>query len=239
MMQVVQRIAHVEAVLTGRAVPYSRPGHLSAIDKRPLLERVAVGKLGLTGDEQGDSHAHGGVDKAVHLYAREHYALWRAELGALPLLEQPGAFGENLSLRGVDEHSICLGDRLQIGTVILEVAQGRQPCWKLNDRFGVPNMARRLQETLRTGWYCRVLQEGELGAGDAVTLLARPHPDWSVARLMEVLYRRCLDPQILTEVLTLPLVPGWHKLVEQRLARQQVEDWQKRLEGPPTSTATG
>lgn len=229
-------VGRIEVVLTGRAVPYSRPGYLSAIDKQPLTGRVAVGQLGLAGDEQGDTQAHGGPDKAVHLYPREHYALWRAELGvslgALALLDRPGAFGENLSVRGVDERSICLGDRLQIGTVILEVAQGRQPCWKLNDRFGVSDMARRLQDTLRTGWYCRVLQEGELGAGDEMILLARPHPDWSVARLMEVLYRRCLDPQILGSVLTLPLVPGWRKLVEQRLARQQVEDWQKRLEGP-------
>lgn len=237
-MSTMHVIAQVEAVLTGRAVPSLRPGHLSAIDKHPLTGRVAVGTCGLAGDEQGDTHAHGGVDKAVHLYAREHYALWRAELGALPLLEQPGAFGENLSLCGVDEQGICLGDRLQVGTVILEVAQGRQPCWKLNDRFGVPDMARRLQETLRTGWYCRVLQEGEMGAGDKLILLARPHPDWPVARLMEVLYRRCLDPQILTAVQALPLVPGWRKLVEQRLARQQVEDWQKRLEGPEPSQAS-
>lgn len=227
-------IGRIEAVLIGVAVPSARPGHLTAIHKQCVPGRVAVGTLGLAGDEQGDAHAHGGPDKAVHLYASEHYARWRAELGALPLLEQPGAFGENLSLSGVDEQHLCLGDQLQAGSVILEVAQGRQPCWKLNDRFGLPDMARRLQDTLRTGWYCRVLQTGQIGAGDKLVLLVRPHPDWTVARLMEVLYRRCLDPQLLTATLALPLVPGWRKLVEQRLACQQVEDWQKRLEGPLT-----
>jgi MOSC domain-containing protein YiiM len=226
-------IGRVEAVLIGRALPGSRPGHQSAIDKRAQAGPVPIGTQGLAGDEQGDRRVHGGADKAVHFYASEHYPRWRAELGDLPVLERPGAFGENLALSGVDEHSICLGDRLGIGTSVLEVTQGRQPCWKLNDRFGVPDMARRLQDSLRTGGYCRVLQTGECAAGDEVVLLARPHSDWPIARLMAVLYRRCLDPQILADLLTLPLVPGGRRLIEQRQAQGQIEDWQKRLEGPP------
>lgn len=227
-------IGRVEAVLVGRVAPYTRPGSTSAIAKQPVAERVAAGPLGLAGDEQADTRVHGGVDKAIHLYAFEHYAAWRAEFGlnALPALAAPGGFGENLSTLGVDERDICLGDRLRIGSTLLEVAQGRQPCWKLNDRFGVPDMARRVQDTLRTGWYCRVLAEGSVGAGDDIVLVARPHPDWPVARLMGVLYQRCLDPTILRAVLDLPLVPGWRKLVEQRLASGEIEDWRKRLDGP-------
>lgn len=231
-MTTVGCIGRVRAVLVGPAVPYTRPGVRSAIAKQAVSGHIHAGALGLAGDEQGDTHAHGGPDKAIHLYAHEHYAVWRTELGALPLLDAPGAFGENLSTEGVDEHTLCLGDRLQIGDAVLEIAQGRQPCWKLNDRFGVPDMARRLQDTLRTGWYCRVQRTGTLVAGADVFLLERPHPDWSVARLMALLYRRCLDPQLLEQALTLPLVPGWRKIVEQRLARGAVEDWQKRLHGP-------
>lgn len=226
-------IGRVQTVLVGRAVPYTRPGITSAIPKQPVVGRVSVGTLGFIGDEQGDSRFHGGPDKAIHVYAFEHYAVWREELGSLQEFSVPGGFGENLSTLGCDEHGICLGDRLQIGDTLLEIAQGRQPCWKLNDRFGVPDMAQRLQDTLRTGWYCRVLKPGTIGSGDDIVLLDRPHPDWPLARLMSVLYQRCLDPAILRAVLELPLVPGWRMLIEHRLASGRIEDWRKRLDGPP------
>lgn len=227
-----REIGSVHAVLTGRIAPYIRPGTQSAIAKQPVSESVAVGSLGLEGDEHADTRSHGGPDKAVHFYAFEHYAVWRDELGATEVLAGPGAFGENISTLGIDEGGLCLGDLLQIGSVQFEITQGRQPCWKLNDRFGVPDMALRLQDTLRTGWYCRVRAEGLLRGGDRIVLLARPHPDWTLARLMSVLYRRCLDPEILRAVLDLPLVPNWRKLVEQRLVSGQIEDWDRRLNGP-------
>ncbi|MBV2234561.1 MAG: MOSC domain-containing protein [Sterolibacterium sp.] len=225
------RLGTVTTVLAGRAVPYAR-GALSAIDKQPLTGAVTVGPLGLAGDEQGDTKFHGGPDKAVHLYATAHYPAWRAELGELPVLQQLGAFGENLAVEGLSEATICLGDRWRIGTVTLEISQGRQPCWKLNDRFGVADMSRRVQDTLRTGWYCRVLEAGQLAAGDDIMLLARPHPDWSIARMMEILYRPCLAAASLQALLALPLVPGWRSLIERRLASGVVEDWEKRLTGP-------
>lgn len=224
-------VGRVGAVLLGRAVPYTR-GVLSAIAKQAQSGAVQVGPLGLVGDEQGDTKFHGGPDKAVHLYASAHYPDWRAELGELPVLASVGAFGENLAVDGVSEETVCIGDQWRIGSVVLEVSQGRQPCWKLNDRFGVPDMARRLQDTLRTGWYCRVLQAGEIGAGDEIALLARPHPDWPIARMMDVLYRPCLDAAVLDALLALPLVPGWRTLIERRLASGRVEDWEKRLNGP-------
>ncbi|OWY39834.1 MOSC domain-containing protein [Xenophilus sp. AP218F] len=226
-----RQIGAVGLVLTGKAKPYTRPGSMSGIDKRGVEGKVAVGKLGLAGDEQGDLRHHGGVHKAVHLYAFEHYPLWREEIGDLPVLRQPGAFGENLSTLGVDESNVCLGDQLRIGSALLEVSQGRQPCWKLNDRFGVPNMARRLQDSARTGWYCRVLEEGELASGDAILLEARPHPEWPLARLIEVFYHRCLDRELLREASRLPLVESWQQLIARRLATSEVEDWSLRMEG--------
>lgn len=223
----------VEALLAGVARPYTRPGSLSAIDKRPLDGAVEIGGLGLAGDEQGDTRVHGGPDKALHHYPFDHYAAWRDELGALPVLEAPGAFGENISTRGITEADVCLGDRFELGTAVLEVSQGRQPCWKLNDRFAVPRMARLVQDTGRTGWYYRVLQPGEARAGDLLRLAARPHPDWPLVRLMRLLAERVLDPVQLGAALELPLVPSWRKLVERRLASSQVEDWGRRVDGPP------
>ena len=223
----------VDALLTGVAVPYTRPGSRSGIAKTPRNGPVRIGELGLDGDEQGDLRVHGGIDKAVHHYPFEHYAVWRAELGELPLLATPGSFGENISSRGLDEGTVCIGDRYALGTAMLEVSQGRQPCWKLNDRFGVPDMARRVQDTGRTGWYYRVLQAGHAQAGDGLALIERPWPDWPLRRLMRLLAGRVLDSAQLGEALHLPLVPSWRKLIEHRLASCRVEDWGRRIDGPP------
>ncbi|WP_425480177.1 MOSC domain-containing protein [Xanthomonas cassavae] len=221
----------IDSVAIGVARDFSRPGTRSAIDKRAVPGPVRVGIDGLDGDEQGDRRVHGGPDKAIHHYPREHYAAWRSELGAHALLESAGAFGENLSTVGLTEADICLGDRFALGTAVVEVSQVRQPCWKLSDRFGVRDMARRVQDTGRTGWYYRVLQPGAVTAGDILALQARPHPHWSLSRLQQLLYARAVDETAITEVLTLPLVPSWRILFERRLQRSQVESWSKRLDG--------
>ncbi|MEG1041639.1 MAG: MOSC domain-containing protein [Pseudomonas sp.] len=222
----------LDAVLTGKAVPFTRPGSSSAIAKQPRRGEVAVTELGLAGDEQGDLRVHGGKDKAIHHYPREHYALWAAELGEHPLLQAPGAFGENLSTSGWTEHTLCLGDRLRVGSALLEVSQGRMPCWKLNDRFQVKDMALRVQQTGRTGWYYRVLEEGVLAAGASFELIERPHPQWSVARLSSVLFDKRVDLEIIRQCLELPLVPSWRRTLERRLEQAVVEDWAPRLQGP-------
>ena len=228
-------IGHVRAVFVGRAVPYTRPGSVSAIDKQPVSGPVAVGLENLAGDEQGDRRVHGGPDKAVHVYTWSHYADWRAELGALARLQAAPAFGENLSVDDLDETSVCIGDIWQIGSAQLVVTQGRQPCWKLNDRFGVPDIARRVQASGRTGWYLRVLATGALQAGDTVHLLARPHPGWPLARLGALIHARTCDAQTLREVLALPLTPSWRRLFERRIAQGAAESWDTRLWGdaPP------
>jgi len=225
----------VDALLTGTARAYTRPGTRSGIDKRPLAGAARIGELGLDGDEQGDLRVHGGPDKAVHHYAFDHYALWRDALGELPVLQTPGAFGENISTRGLTEAEVCLGDRFRLGAAILEVSQARQPCWKLNDRFGVADMARRVQATGRTGWYYRVLHPGEARGGDLLILMERPHPDWTLTRLVRLLFDRILDPEQLEPALALPLVPSWRKLIERRLQQGTVEAWGKRLDGPTSA----
>lgn len=222
----------IDAVLLGQARPYTRPGSISAIDKRATTGVVRIETLGLVGDEQGDPRVHGGPDKAVHHYPFDHYARWREDLGDLDRLKAAGAFGENLSSRGLTEDEVCLGDRFRIGTALLEVSQGRQPCWKLSDRFEVADMVRRVQDSGRTGWYYRVMEPGAVRAGDTMTLAARPFPQWSLRRLAALLFERRLDPAELRPALELPLVPSWRKLIESRLQRSEVEDWGKRIDGP-------
>lgn len=224
------------SVHAGRAQPYTRPGSVSAIDKRAVGGRVQVDALGLACDEQADRRVHGGPDKAVHHYPFDHYPRWRDELGDLPRLDSAGAFGENLSSTGWTEDDVCVADRIRIGEVLFEVSQGRQPCWKLNDRFGIDDMARRVQASGRTGWYYRVLEPGTLGAGDAMTLEGRPFPQWTLRRLGALVFDRRLDPRELQPALELPLTPSWRKLIEARLQIGRVEDWGKRIDGPQTDT---
>lgn len=227
----------VDAVLVGQVRPFGPKGVPSGIDKRAIADVVRVTALGLAGDGQGDPKHHGGPEKALHHYAYDHYAAWRAELAGLSaqsgtVLSAPGAFGENLSTTGLTEADVCIGDRFRLGTAVVEVSQARQPCWKLNHRFGHAGMSRAVQQSLRTGWYYRVLEEGELRVGDALMLASRPYPDWSVARLLRVLYVDRLDYAALAEMAELPpLAESWRKLARQRLATHEVEDMEKRLAG--------
>lgn len=221
----------LDTLLTGRAVPFTRPGSRSAIAKTPRQESLSITTLGLASDEQGDLRVHGGVEKAIHHYPREHYAQWSAELGKHPLLSRPGAFGENFSTTGWTEADVCLGDRIRAGTALLEVSQGRMPCWKLNDRFEMAQMALRVQESGRTGWYYRVLEEGSVAAGATLELVERRHADWPLQRLSAVLFDKRVDADTLRQCLELPLAPNWRRTLERRLESGAVEDWSPRLQG--------
>ncbi len=223
----------IDAVLLGKAVPFGPPGRTSAIAKTPVEGPRAVGTDGFLEDEQADRRVHGGPEKAVHHYPFDHHAAWREELGAdLPLLGRPGAFGENLSTLGLTEADVCVGDVVRAGSALLQVAQARQPCWKLNHRFGVPDMARRVQASGRTGWYYRVLEPGAIARGDGMTLLERPYPAWPLDRLLHVLYVDTLNRAALAEMAALPvLAASWRALAERRLERGAVESWEGRLHG--------
>jgi len=138
----------------------------TGIFKEPVHGPVIVRWLDLDGDEQADLTVHGGRDKAVYVYPSEHYPLWRKEL---PELEFPfGAFGENLTVDGLLEDEVRIGDRLRIGTAEFVVSQPRMPCYKLAVRFNRTDMLKRLLRSGRTGFYLRVLEEGVLTAGDAI-----------------------------------------------------------------------
>ncbi|MGE8634062.1 MAG: MOSC domain-containing protein [Achromobacter piechaudii] len=222
----------IDALLTGTVRPLGDSGRDSGIDKHPVSARLWLGAEGLRGDEQADRRFHGGPEKALHHYARDHYPGWLAELGERAVLAAPGAFGENISTSGLTEADVCVGDVFRAGTALIQVSQARQPCWKLDHRFGQRGMAARVQASGRTGWYYRVLQEGWLCAGDTLALCERPHPQWSLARVQDVLNRRVLDADVLHALAALPeLSPNWRALFEKRAQAGQVEDWTRRLEG--------
>lgn len=221
-------------ILTGSVAPLADTGKPSGIAKTPVTGPVWLGPEGLAGDEQADRRVHGGIEKAVHHYPFDHYADWRADLGPLPILTGTGAFGENVSTRGVTEENVAVGDIFRLGHALVQVSQGRQPCWKLNHRFGIPDMARRVQQTGRTGWYYRVLEEGMVGADAELTLIDRLAPDWTLRRLWHVMYIDRLNLDLLQEIAALDvLADGWRRYARRRLESGKVEDWRPRLEGSP------
>ncbi len=146
---------------------------------------VWLGRINLAGDGQGDRKNHGGPDMAVLVYAASHYTAWREELAAPDLPH--GAFGENFTISGLDEDSVCVGDRYAIGAAQVEVSQPRQPCWKIAARWQIKDLTARVEASGRTGWYVRVLSEGAVEANDEVMLLDRPNPDWTVSRATSVM----------------------------------------------------
>jgi MOSC domain-containing protein YiiM len=186
----------LRSVCTGRTRPvdWGRVRE-SAIDKRPVPGRVRVGALGVDGDEQADRRQHGGVDQAVYAFAREDVDEWERRLGrALP----DGGFGENLTTEGVDVTGARIGERWRIGSVLLEVSAPRIPCSTFQAHMGERAWVRRFTETGRPGAYMRVIEEGELGAGDPVEVVARPAHDVSIGLAFRALTtERSLQPLLL------------------------------------------
>ena len=156
----------------------------TGIFKRPVTGPVVVRSLNLDGDRQADLKVHGGVDKAVYLYPSEHYPFWERELSCK--LPEWGAFGENLTIQGILEDAISVGDSIEIGTAVLQVTQPRLPCFKLAAKFQRDDIIKRFLDSRRTGFYARVIQEGSLEAGDAVTVRQRDPQRLSVHELTEI-----------------------------------------------------
>jgi MOSC domain-containing protein YiiM len=174
---------------------------MSAIGKAPVDGRVRVEGVNVAGDDQADRRVHGGPDKAVYAYASEDTAWWSAvldrELG-------PGMFGENLTTAGVDVTHAVIGEIWRIGTVTLQVAQPRLPCAKLGLRFGDIGMVKRFGEASRPGAYLRILEEGELGAGDPVDITARPSHGVTIAAVSRAIL---LDETELAAAAVAPELP--------------------------------
>lgn len=160
----------------------------TAFYKEPLPGPLRLGKLGLDGDKPADTRYHGGEQQAALMYCIDRYPAWRNEFG-LRDLNAP-CFGENFSVRGLDEDSVCIGDVFRIGSArsgaTVQVSQPRQPCSKLAKRNRLKDLVDRVIETGWSGWYLRVLEEGDVRAGDRIERIEHPYPQWTVKRVSAI-----------------------------------------------------
>lgn len=173
----------------------------TGIWKTPVAGRLPVRGVNLEGDDQADRKVHGGPDKAVYAYAAEDYAHWEEGLG---MEMAPGTFGDNLTTVGIDLNRALVGERWRVGTALLEVAQPRIPCYKLGIRMGAPEFPHAFSLAARWGAYLRIVEEGEIGAGDPIELVSRPDHGVTAALVAEIYYD---DHKRAGELLAAPELP--------------------------------
>jgi MOSC domain-containing protein YiiM len=220
--------ARLVSVNVGGLRPIGRPGWdgFTAIWKEPVDGRVQVAGVNLAGDDQADRSVHGGPDKAVYSYASEDNEWWAEHLDR-PVVA--GTFGENLTTADIDVNGAVIGERWRVGTVVLEVSEPRQPCWKLTHKIGLllataaprhPGGApaarigfSRFQQAFnragRFGAYLRIIEEGDLAAGDTIDVLDRPDHGVTIRDVGVIVTR---ERHRASELLAVPdLGPGWHE----------------------------
>jgi len=194
----------------------------TAIFKTPANEPLLLSWLNFEGDGQADLVHHGGREKAVCVYSFEHYAYWENELRTT--LEY-GAFGENVTTRGLLETDVCIGDIFKLGGAIVQVSQPRQPCYKLSVKYGAPDMPLKVQETGYTGFYFRVLEEGLVSKSDSLTKISSHPKAVTVSFANQIMHREKEHTE------------GIKKILE---VEELSENWRntllKRLEGSETNT---
>jgi MOSC domain-containing protein YiiM len=205
----------VESVNVGtpREVPWRGGTVRTAIWKAPVAGRVRVRGTNVDGDEQGNPEAHGGVDKALYAYAAEDYRWWSGELGHELAA---GTFGENLTVRGIDVSGAVVGERWRAGSTLLEVSQPRTPCFKLGIRMGSQRFPRRFAAAGRPGAYLRILEEGDVAAGDPVEVVDRPDHGLTVAEVARIYHDDHAGAARLLEVAE--LADDWKQWAAARLA---------------------
>ncbi len=205
-----------------REVEWSGKIVRTAIFKEPIGGKIPLRPLNFDGDRQADLSVHGGPEKAVYVYPVEHYDFWRKELPDTTFTR--GMFGENLTVAGLSESDLGLGDRLRIGTAEVVVTQPRVPCYKLGVRFNRADMTKRFFRAARTGFYVSVAREGEVAAGDAIEIMEREPHHVTVADLYHAYSadHEGADPALLDlmrRLLELEMLPeSWRSYFEERIA---------------------
>jgi MOSC domain-containing protein YiiM len=182
----------------------------TSIFKTPVADRRKVSLLNIEGDEQSDLNVHGGINKAVYAYDLFHYDHWKT------ILRRDdwgyGTFGENLTTSALLDHEVKIGDVYQIGTTKLQVIQPRFPCFKLNIRFGLPNMLERFMEEKRNGIYFKVYEEGAIQVNDEIKLVESSY-DVTITDYVNCYYSKGGDKSVLKKLLSIPILPERHRTV--------------------------
>jgi MOSC domain-containing protein YiiM len=188
----------------------------SAIWKSPVSARIAARGVNLEGDRQADREAHGGFDKAVYAYAVEDERWWEGEIGR-PL--SFGEFGENLTTERIEVNDALVGERWQIGTAVFEVSEPRIPCWRLGVRMNDEAFPRRFTKAMRPGSYLRIVVEGEVGAGDEISVVEKPHHDLTIRDVFRIYTR---DRHEVARLLEIPqLSESWRGWAEHLVERHR------------------
>ena len=194
---------------------HGRPAR-SAIWKSPVTGRLAARGVNLAGDDQADREVHGGPDKAIYAYAIEDTRWWEPQIGRALTY---GEFGENLTTQGIELNQALVGERWQIGTVMVEVSEPRVPCWRLAVRMNDPLFPRRFSEALRPGTYLRIVEEGELGAGDEVLLVSKPDHTLTIRDVFRIYVR---DRDEAERLLAVPqMSEGWKEWATKRIQKHK------------------
>jgi MOSC domain-containing protein YiiM len=183
----------------------------TSIFKNPVLGQRKVSFLNIAGDEQSDLSVHGGINKAVYAYDLSNYDHWKKILDRKDW--QHGMFGENLTTSGLKDEDVRIGDVFQIGTAKFQVIQPRFPCFKLNIRFGMPNMLERFIKEERNGIYFKVIQEGEIGTNDEIELVEASRYEVTVADYVRCYYSKGSNKEIVEALLSFPGLPPRHRTV--------------------------
>lgn len=214
--------------------PVQHPLQLSVPSENGVL-------AALEGDGQADLQFHGGPDKAVCAYAAEHYRFWRGELEDTAILGDAGpfdfgAFGENFTLQGATEDDLCIGDIFTAGegdnAPVLQISQPRQPCWKLARRWNVKDLAWRVQQNGKTGWYFRVLREGVINPDIKLRLAQRPYPTWTLKRANDIMHHQRTDLQAAAGLAACAaLSQSWKRTLQERMAKDDSRSIASRLNG--------
>ena len=201
-----------------REVIYKGKTITTGIFKEPVEGRIRLRTLNLDGDRQADLSVHGGLSKAAYAYPIEHYEYWRQQL---PGVDLPwGMFGENLTVEGLREDGLNIGDRLRIGSALLVVTGPRLPCHKLAAKFGRDDIIKRFLHSGRTGFYFAVLQEGEVGAGDRITVIGRDEHAVTVADITRLYVREKDDVRMLRRAVQVEALPeSWRGYFQKRIEK--------------------
>jgi MOSC domain-containing protein YiiM len=188
----------------------------TGIFKTPVDGRVQVRSLNLNGDRQADLAVHGGPNKAIYAYPSEHYAYWRGEF---PSMELPwGMFGENFTLEGLLEEAVHIGDRFRIGSGVMMVTQPRIPCYKLAAKFGREDIIQRFLESGRSGFYLKVVREGDVGAGDRIEPMSRDSAAVTVTEVARLYNGQSDDRDLFQRAVQLEALPErWRDRFQERL----------------------
>lgn len=198
--------------------------------KKEQADQVWLTETGFQGDEVSDKRNHGGPEKAVFAYPAKHYEYWQEKLERDDI--GPGGMGENFSVFEMDEETVCIGDSYRVGDAVIQVSQPRNPCWRPARRYKVIDLALQIQNSGKTGWYYRVLQEGDVKGDMPIVLLDRPYPEWTIKAANEVMH---VDKKNLEKAKALAscelLAENWRERLKKRLGGNE-SGIERRVYGP-------